>query len=82
MRKLLFVAFLAFLIGDTAYSSAVQAVIDIDGTLAFHHPESVEGAVAAQWLGGAYEQKPEIWAEAAPPEEVPRRRFQVLRSLD
>jgi pectinesterase len=26
----------------------------------------VEGAVAAQWLGGTYEQKPEVWTEAAP----------------
>jgi acetyl esterase/lipase len=56
--------------GDTAHSAAVQAVIDIDGTLAFHHPESAEGTVAAQWLGGTYEQRPEVWAEAAPLEHV------------
>lgn len=53
-------------IGNANYSSNVQAVVDIDGTLAFHHPESVEGAAAAQWLGGTYVQKPEIWEEAAP----------------
>jgi pectinesterase len=53
-------------IGYGNYSSGIKAVVDIDGTLAFHHPESVEGAVAAQWLGGSYEQKPEVWTEAAP----------------
>ena len=53
-------------IGNTMYSSRVQAVIDIDGTLAFHHPESAEGTVAAQWLGGTYVEHPEIWEEAAP----------------
>jgi len=56
--------------GNTGYSSTVQAVVDIDGTLAFHHPESVEGAVAAQWLSGTYEEKPEVWTEAAPLEHV------------
>lgn len=48
------------------FTSNVQAIIDIDGTLAFHHPESAEGTVAAQWLGGNYAEKPEIWEEAAP----------------
>lgn len=57
-------------VGNTGYSAAVQAVVDIDGTLAFHHPESVEGKVAAEWLGGTYEEKPEIWTEAAPLEHV------------
>lgn len=38
-------------------SSDVQAVVDIDGTLAFHHPESAEGKAASQWLGGTYEEK-------------------------
>ena len=32
-------------------STKVQAIIDIDGVLAFKHPESAEGAIAAQWLG-------------------------------
>ncbi len=52
--------------GSANHSAKVQAVVDIDGTLAFHHPESAEGTVAAQWLGGTYAQKPEIWEEAAP----------------
>lgn len=49
---------------DTTNAS-VQAVINIDGILAFHHPESAEGAVAAQWLGGTYEQVPKVWEEAS-----------------
>ncbi|RZJ81293.1 MAG: alpha/beta hydrolase [Chryseobacterium sp.] len=47
-------------------SSAVQAIVNVDGTLAFRHPESVEGTVAAFWLGGTYDEVPEIWQEAAP----------------
>lgn len=47
------------------HSSAVQAIIDIDGLLAFHHPESEEGSMAAQWLGGTYEEVPQNWEEAS-----------------
>lgn len=46
-------------------NSTVQAIIDIDGILAFKHPESNEGAIAAQWLGGNYNQIPSIWEEAS-----------------
>lgn len=46
-------------------SDDVQAIIDIDGILAFHHPESAEGKVASEWLGGTYEQRPDIWDEAS-----------------
>ena len=52
--------------GNAKQSSDVQAIVNIDGTLAFHHPEFVEGKVAGEWLGGMYEQKPDIWEEAAP----------------
>jgi acetyl esterase/lipase len=51
--------------GYTEQSSDVQAIIDIDGVLAFKHPESAEGQVAGEWLGGTYEQKPQIWEEAS-----------------
>lgn len=51
--------------GFEKYSSGVQAIVNIDGVLAFKHPESEEGAVAAQWLGGTYEEVPEIWEEAS-----------------
>jgi acetyl esterase/lipase len=46
-------------------TSTVQAIIDIDGILAFKHPESQEGAVAGLWLGGSYDEKPEIWEQAS-----------------
>ncbi|WP_082632240.1 pectinesterase family protein [Algoriphagus resistens] len=47
-------------------SSEVQAIIDMDGVLAFHHPESAEGQVASEWLGGTYERKPGVWDAASP----------------
>lgn len=47
------------------YSSAVQAIIDIDGVLAFKHPESEEGSMAAEWLGGSYQEVPKNWEEAS-----------------
>ncbi|MBN3582696.1 alpha/beta hydrolase fold domain-containing protein [Algoriphagus aestuarii] len=47
-------------------TAEVQAIIDMDGVLAFHHPESAEGQVASEWLGGTYEQKPEVWDAASP----------------
>lgn len=53
---------LAALIGTTY---PVQAIVDVDGVLAFHHPDSEEGAMAAQWLGGTYEEVPAIWKEAS-----------------
>lgn len=48
------------------FSSKVNAIVNIDGTLAFKHPESVEGKVAGLWLGGSYEEIPTIWEQAAP----------------
>jgi acetyl esterase/lipase len=46
-------------------SSQVQAIVDIDGILAFKHPESKEGEMAGFWLGGSYEEKPENWKNAS-----------------
>jgi len=51
---------------NTKTSSNVQAIIDIDGILAFKHPESKEGEVAAFWLGGNEEEKPIVWQQASP----------------
>ena len=48
------------------FSSNVNAIIDVDGILAFKHPESAEGKVAGQWLGGSYEEIPTIWEQASP----------------
>jgi acetyl esterase/lipase len=58
---------LAALIGTTNSKpdSNVQAIIDMDGILAFKHPESEEGKVASLWLGGEYEKIPETWKEAS-----------------
>ena len=55
---------MAALIGSTN-TGRVKAVIDMDGILAFHHPESAEGKVAAEWLGGTYAEKPDVWDEAS-----------------
>ncbi len=43
----------------------ITAIIDVDGVLAFKHPDSEEGEMAGQWLGGTYEEVPEIWEEAS-----------------
>lgn len=56
--------------GNARFSSAVQAIVDIDGTLAFIHPESGEGddsksiSAATYWFGVNKETKPELWHEA------------------
>jgi len=50
---------------NTKVSSSVKAIINIDGILAFKHPESEEKEVASLWLGGTYDEKPEIWEEAS-----------------
>ncbi len=46
-------------------SSEVNAIINIDGILAFKHPESSEGEVAALWLKGTFDEKPENWKNAS-----------------
>lgn len=51
---------------NSKFSSKVNAIIDVDGILAFKHPESVEGKVAGLWLGGSYEEIPTIWQQASP----------------
>ncbi|MCB0494709.1 MAG: alpha/beta hydrolase [Cyclobacteriaceae bacterium] len=51
--------------GEFTTSSSVQAVIDLDGILAFHHPQSKEGTAAAQWLGGTYNEIPNAWDDAS-----------------
>lgn len=46
-------------------SSKVNAIINIDGILAFKHPESQESEMAAFWLKGNSNEKPEAWKEAS-----------------
>ncbi len=57
--------------GSAGESSAVQAVVDIDGILAFIHPESGEGddsrhtSAATYWFGYSKNEKPDLWREAS-----------------
>jgi pectinesterase len=47
------------------YSSKVNAIIDVDGILAFKHPESKEGDMASFWLNGSYDENPGNWKNAS-----------------
>ncbi|GAA4453322.1 hypothetical protein GCM10023189_18180 [Nibrella saemangeumensis] len=55
----------------TEQSSAVQAIVDVDGVLAFIHPESGEGddsrstSAATYWFGASKTEKPKLWHEAS-----------------
>lgn len=60
------------------FSSSVQAVVNIDGTLAFRHPESSEGTAAANWLKGTYEESSKNWEDAAPLNHVSAEAAPVL----
>ncbi len=57
--------------GNAGFSSRVQAIVDIDGVLAFIHPESGEGddskstSAATYWFGYGKTEKPELWEEAS-----------------
>jgi acetyl esterase/lipase len=59
---------LAALIGNR--QPGVKAIVDIDGTLAFIHPESGEGddsksiSAATRWFGYSKTEKPELWNQA------------------
>lgn len=46
-------------------SSTVNAIIDLDGVLAFKHPESSEGDAASLWLGGNSQENLETWLNAS-----------------
>lgn len=55
---------------NNSHSSSVQAIVDVDGTLSFTHPESSESAnnnpsAASYWLGGLKTENPELWNQAA-----------------
>lgn len=53
------------------YSDAVQAIVDVDGILAFIHPESGEGddskrtSAATNWFGSGKTVHPELWQQAS-----------------
>jgi len=74
-------AFVGTTNGDTSFqanachrgmSDSVQAIVDIDGTLSFVHPESGEGddrkstSAASYWLGYGKTEHPELWKAASP----------------
>lgn len=46
-------------------STKVQVIVDVDGVLAFIHPDSEEGTVAGKWLGGDKRQARDTWIEAS-----------------
>ncbi|RYZ48029.1 MAG: alpha/beta hydrolase, partial [Chitinophagaceae bacterium] len=54
------------------FSSNVDAVVDLDGTLSFVHPESGEGddskriSAATYWFGYGKKDALELWTEASP----------------
>jgi pectinesterase len=54
------------------FSSAVSAIVDIDGTLSFVHPESGEGddsrstSAATYWFGYPKKDNPALWQDASP----------------
>ncbi len=52
---------------NTGYntSTSVQAIVNLDGVIAFVHPKSTEGKMAAWWLGGTSKEKPKVWKEAS-----------------
>ena len=58
--------------GNLNHSSKVQAVVDIDGTLSFVHPESGEGddskriSAATYWFGYSKIDNLKLWEEASP----------------
>ena len=62
---------LATYIGFTA-GDKVQAIIDIDGTLSFVHPEGREGddsksiSAGTYWFGYSKKENPELWKKASP----------------
>ena len=76
----------AYTDGDRGYeeksllksSAKVQAVINMDGVLAFHHPDSQEGEMAALWLGGSYYEVPDNWIAASPLHRITDRAVPVL----
>ncbi|QCK13286.1 pectinesterase family protein [Mangrovivirga cuniculi] len=59
-------------------STKVNAIINIDGIVAFIHPESKEGKVAAEWLGGDQSNAIDNWELASPLTHVDRNSPPIL----
>lgn len=69
---------------NKSHSSEVQAIVDIDGTLSFVHPESGEGddrkstSAATYWFGYGKAEYPDLWREASPLTHVANNKAPVL----
>lgn len=71
-------------LGNHPFSSKINAIVDLDGTLAFIHPESGEGddskgtSAATYWFGYNKTQKPELWHEAGALNQVDKNTPPIL----
>lgn len=58
-------------LGNLNHSSQINAIVDIDGILAYIHPESGEGddrkstSAATYWFGFSKDENPELWLEGS-----------------
>jgi pectinesterase len=66
-------------------SSAVQAVVDVDGILDFTHPAesgkdtgSAPASAGKAWLGFSYRENPEVWRQASPLNHVTMKTPPIL----
>ena len=69
---------------NSEFSSAVQSVVDIDGTATLIDPGNIEKEKKGPFdtntrlIGGSYEEKPEVWRDASPITHVNKRSAPVL----
>ncbi|HEY0947012.1 MAG TPA: DUF6298 domain-containing protein [Opitutaceae bacterium] len=70
--------------GHPSESSAVQAVVDIDGAADFTDPRFIAEEIEKRWgattrfLGGAYSRRGDVWAQASPATHVSAKSAPVL----
>jgi len=70
--------------GKQKFSSKVQSVIDIDGTVTFIDPGNIEKEkrgpldTNTRLIGGSYEEKADVWREASPITHVNKQSAPVL----
>ena len=70
--------------GNAKVSSRVESVVDIDGTATFIDPGNIEKEKKSpfdtntRFIGGAYEEKANVWREASPITHVNRKSAPVL----
>ena len=70
--------------GNAEASSAVQSVVDIDGTATFIDPGNIEKEkrgpldTNTRLIGATYDEKPDVWREASPITHVHKGSAPVL----